>query len=140
MDLRELKSAKLPSSKPIIFFDGDCLFCNKWVEFLLVRDHGKFSFAPLQGETAKQYLPKADRENLSSLILLRENFIIRSSDAVIEIFVELGGAWGLMTVLRIFPGFLRNFVYRLVAQMRHKLLVKNTCRLLSESEKKRFLP
>ena len=45
------------SSLAIVFYDGDCGLCNRFVLFLLKRDHRKvFRFAPLNGKMARQWL------------------------------------------------------------------------------------
>ena len=38
---------------PIVFYDGDCGLCDRFVRWMLRRDRGHhYRFAPLQGETA----------------------------------------------------------------------------------------
>ena len=52
--------------QPVLFFDGVCGLCNKFIDFLLRRKNIKrLRFSPLQGETAKQALPYSLRESLS---------------------------------------------------------------------------
>ena len=43
------------TSRPlIVVFDGQCLFCNAWVRFLLRYDwRGVFCFAAIQGRTGQ---------------------------------------------------------------------------------------
>ena len=44
---------------PIIFFDGVCGLCNSFVDIIFKADKkGIFKFSPLQGDTAKKYLPE----------------------------------------------------------------------------------
>ena len=43
--------------KPILFFDGVCGLCNRFVDFMLRADsQDLFRYAPLQGETARRML------------------------------------------------------------------------------------
>jgi len=43
--------------KPILFFDGVCGLCNRFVDFMLRADsQDLFRYAPLQGETARRLL------------------------------------------------------------------------------------
>src|ERR1700722_5584985 len=45
------------SPHPVIFFDGVCGLCNRFVDFVLRQDpSGYFQFSPLQGEAAAQRL------------------------------------------------------------------------------------
>ena len=42
---------------PILFFDGVCGLCNRFVDFMLKADsRNRFLYAPLQGETARSLL------------------------------------------------------------------------------------
>jgi predicted DCC family thiol-disulfide oxidoreductase YuxK len=42
----------------VVFFDGVCGLCDRWVQFVLPRDRGaRFRFAPLQGALAARELP-----------------------------------------------------------------------------------
>gem|GEM_PF-342903 len=41
----------------LIFYDGECGFCQFWIQFLLKRDHKNyFLFTPLQGKLALKYI------------------------------------------------------------------------------------
>ena len=47
--------------QPILFFDGVCGLCNRFVDFMLRTDsQHRFRFAPLQGETARRLLAEGD--------------------------------------------------------------------------------
>ena len=47
----------------IVFHDRDCGLCRRSIVFLAERDRElRLRFAPLQGETARQFLPAALRE------------------------------------------------------------------------------
>lgn len=42
----------------IVVFDGQCLLCNGWVQFLLRQDRrGRLRFASIQGEAGGRLLP-----------------------------------------------------------------------------------
>lgn len=44
-------------SRPILFFDGVCGLCNRFVDLMLKSDsQDRFRYAPLQGETARRML------------------------------------------------------------------------------------
>ena len=52
--------------KPIIFFDGVCVLCNGFADFILKWDKKKFYYlAPLQGAHAKKTLPQKHYKNLN---------------------------------------------------------------------------
>ena len=140
-------------SRPIVFFDGDCILCNGFVDFLLQIDQtGLFYLSPLQGETARRYLPPLpqNREEWSIYYLApnktspqnRENTTLYcQSDAVIQICRRLGGIWSLVALGSSIPPLIRDAVYRLVARNRYRLLgQRSTCRMPTEAERSRFLP
>ncbi len=128
---------------PIIFFDGVCGMCNHVVDLLLRLDRsGTFLFAPIQGTTARDLLPPLSGDPSAwSLLYLDETGIREQSDAALEIGRRLGGLWWPLSLLRIFPRFLRNAVYRLIARYRYRVFGKHDiCRIPSPSERERFLP
>lgn len=128
-------------SKQVLFFDGVCNLCNGFVDFIVVRDRKNLiSFAPLQGGTAKQYLPLERINELNTVVLWREGKIFEKSDAALMVLTQLGGIWGLTKVFWIVPKVLRDLVYDLVARYRYALFGKReTCRLPTQEERKRFL-
>jgi predicted DCC family thiol-disulfide oxidoreductase YuxK len=132
-----------PGEVPVIFFDGICGLCNHWVDFVVARDRQRqFRFAPLQGETARDWLHLTPDEALSSVILCDGTGIHRKSDAVWRIFARLGGVWLIAGgLLRIIPRPLRTWGYDFVARHRYRWFgQKQTCRLPSAEERERFLP
>lgn len=132
-----------PGEVPVIFFDGVCGLCNHWIDFVIARDRRRqFRFAPLQGETARDWLQLAPNESLNSVILCDGTGIHRKSDAVWRILTRLGGTWRIAgSLLRIIPRPLRTWGYDLVARHRYRWFgQKETCRLPTADERERFLP
>ncbi len=132
-----------PLEHPIIFFDGVCAMCNRFVDLILRADGREvFRFAPLQGETARALLPPLGGDPREwSMVYLDERGIHDQSDASLEVYRRLGGAWWLLGLLRFVPRFIRNPAYRLVARNRYRWFGRrDSCRLPSAEEKARFLP
>lgn len=132
-----------PNGSPIIFFDGVCGLCNRFVDFVIRRDkRHHFRFAPLQGETARARLSSADVSELSTVVLLDEAGAHRRSKAVVRILCGLSVRWKLAGfLLAMVPRPLRDLGYKLVARSRYSLFGrKETCRLPTASERSRFLP
>lgn len=126
----------------IILFDGICNFCNQSVQFILKRDpNGLFKFASLQGETAKLLLKKYDFNNeINSFVLIENERIFIKSDAALRICRNLKGPWKLLSIFRIIPPFIRDFLYDVIAANRYKWFgKKESCMLPSQVWKKRFL-
>ena len=128
---------------PIIFFDGVCAMCNRFVDLILRADRREaFRFAPLQGETARALLPPlAGDPREWSMIYLDERGVHEQSDASLEVYRRLGGVWWLASLLRLVPRFVRTPVYRLIARNRYRWFGRrDSCRVPSAEEKARFLP
>ena len=128
---------------PVIFFDGVCGLCNKWIDFVMRHDRAEvFRFSPLQGETARDWLQMAPEESLNSVVLADASGVHRKTDAVWRILQRLGGIWRIAgALLRFVPPPVRNWGYDFVARHRYKWFGKKaTCRLPSAAERARFLP
>ncbi len=143
-EARVESAAALPPSgeHPIIFFDGVCVLCNGFIDRMLRADRGGiFRFAPLQGETARTLLPPQDDDPLRWSLLYRdEHGVHAQSDAALEICRRLGGAWAMLSLLRLAPRRLRDAVYRLVVRNRYRWFGQRaTCRVPSPAERARFL-
>ncbi|MFN0051449.1 MAG: thiol-disulfide oxidoreductase DCC family protein [Planctomycetales bacterium] len=127
---------------PVIFFDGVCGLCDRWVDFVLKRDaSGQFRFAPLQGESAREWLNLADDQALRSVVLVEPQGTFRKSAAVARILIRLGGRWALCgQALRLIPPVLRDWGYDFIAGRRYRWFgKKESCRLPSAAERDRFL-
>ena len=124
----------------VIFFDGVCGLCNAWVDFILKRDRaGIFSFAPLQGNYAKEMEPEAS-ENLNTMIYHASGQRYYRTGAILRILRDLGGIWYLAWVFWFVPFFMRDFFYGLIARNRYRIFgKKENCRIPTPKEKVRFL-
>ena len=128
---------------PIIFFDGVCGMCNRFVDLILrIDSRGVFRFAPIQGETAKKMLPPlSEAPQEWSMFYLDERGIREESDAFLAVYRRLGGRWGCLILLRLVPRGIRNLVYRTVARNRYRWFgQRDACRIPSPDEQRRFLP
>ncbi len=136
-----LTPTKKPTNLSIVFFDGVCGLCNHFIDFLFKEDrYDILQFAPLQGETVKNYVPNLDTKNLSTVIFYSNGKIHEQSDAVLAIFFEIGGIWRLFIVFRIIPRFIRDAVYQFIAKNRIKWFgEKASCRLPTPEERGKLL-
>nr|WP_310821341.1 DCC1-like thiol-disulfide oxidoreductase family protein [Stratiformator vulcanicus] len=126
----------------MVFFDGVCGMCNRFVDFLLRHDgKGQFLFAPLQGETAKAIVPDEWRERLKSVVYRDEEGLHRHSGAVVRMLCRLGGGWALLGyAMWVIPAPIRDLGYAGVAAVRYRLFgKKESCRMPKPAERERFL-
>ena len=127
----------------VVFFDGICGLCNRFVDFVLSRDRrGAIRFAPLQGETARRGASSETR-SFDTIVWVDSSHrkFVRSAAAV-RVLWRLGGVWSLIGwLLWLVPRPLRDVGYRLVAANRYRWFgKKDACRLPSPAESERFLP
>ena len=120
----------------VLFFDDDCAFCSRSVRRIVRLDkRGVVSFAPLQGRLAEKVgVAYHAAKTGGTLVLLREEDgrIFTRSDALIELAQALGGAWKLLRVARLLPKFLRDAMYSMIADNRHRLPGKTDACLLPD--------
>jgi len=132
----------LPSEK-VILFDGVCVFCNFWVDFIIKKDKNKiFKFAPLQSDAAKRLIEKyqIDTSESDSIFLIEDNECYMKSTAVLRIAKSLNGLWQVLYVFRFIPPFIRDSVYDFVANNRYKLFGKRPkCRVPAGNEKNQII-
>ena len=128
-------------SQQVLFFDGVCLLCNGFVDFLLKRDVERhFQFAPLQGERAKGLLPAELNTDLTTVVLWSQGEIFLRSDAVLMVLVQLGGVWSLARLGWLVPRGWRDLAYRIIAAHRYSWFGRReSCRLPTAEERSRFL-
>lgn len=113
-----------PDDRPIIIFDGHCVFCSWWAR-LVLRVDGRGVFRLLPAQTllgaalyAHYGLDPADYETN----ILIENGVARfKSDGSMRMAWLLGWPWRLSAIFRVLPGPLVDGLYDLVAKNRFRL-------------------
>lgn len=127
----------------IVLFDGVCNLCNNAVDFIISRDKKeKFKVGALQDKTTQKLLEefRIKEDYLDSLVFIYRDAVYYKSRAALEITKNLGGLWPLMYIFIIIPNFIRDPLYNWIARNRYKWFgKKETCRLPTAQEKKRFL-
>lgn len=107
----------------IVVFDGQCLLCNGWVQFLLRRDRrGRFRFASIQGEAGGRMLADAGLrvEGLQTLLLVDGDRSWQHTDAILRVLHGLGWPWRLAWAAWLIPRPLRDGLYRWLARNRYR--------------------
>lgn len=137
-------------SQPVLLYDGECGLCNLAVRRLLRTDRAaRLKFAALQSDKGQAYLRiwGLPTENFDSMVFVpdwdvpdRSAPLLRTAGALAAAR-EVGGAWRLVTWLRVLPAWLRDPVYKLVARTRYALFGEYRGKPLAESAewKDRFL-
>lgn len=125
----------------IVYFDGYCNVCNRFVDFLIRRDSKrKLKFASLQSATAEQRLPHKYSAEVDTMVFEDNGKIHEKSGAAIRSIAQLGGIYALMNVFLAVPRPLRDGFYMWVANHRYLWFGKrDTCRMPTPEEKQQFL-
>lgn len=130
------------NNKYIIFYDGDCGFCNRWVQWVLKHDHhNRFLFSSLQSPFGQQFLTERGISNQSfdSIFLWKPNeFYLIEYQAVLKIAITLGGIYSIALVGKLIPETIGNHIYRIISKNR-KRLSNNYCYVPTKEQRKKFI-
>ena len=128
---------------PIIVFDGKCVLCSSFAQFVLRTDHhARFRLLPAQsalGDALYRHFG-LDRVNFETYILLDQGVAYFRSEAALRIIEGLGGPWRLASLARLCPLPLRDSVYDFVARNRLRWFgARQTCYVPDPSHADRFV-
>lgn len=127
----------------IVVFDGQCLLCNGWVQFLLRHDTKKrIQFASIQGAAGQRLLAQAGLEidGLQTLLVIDGDRSWQHTAAIFRVLHALGWPWRLAWVGWLVPAPLRNALYRWGARNRYRIWGRSdSCMVPSPEVAARFL-
>lgn len=132
----------METKSPVLFYDGNCGFCQQSVQFILQHERAEeIYFAALDSELAN--LLKKQHPNLQSIdsiVVLKGKELLVESDAVFALTTYLKAPYRYTKYAHFVPRTFRDYVYRLIAKHRHRLIRQNeSCFLPSPQQRKRFL-
>lgn len=129
------------SKKYYVLYDGNCAFCNYWVSWILKNDRkDQFMFASLQGNFGQNFLYERglDRKEFNTLYLWKpESYFLVKSEAVLEIAKILGGTYGMLAKMNIFPRFFSDLIYDRIAANRDRM--NPHCEMPTAEQRKKFV-
>jgi predicted DCC family thiol-disulfide oxidoreductase YuxK len=127
----------------VVVFDGECSFCNRWVDFLLRFDRRDvFRFAARQTESGALFSEQSGlpEGGVGSIVLVEHGVVLLRSAAVLRMLGLLGLPFSLAAIFRLIPGAPRDLMYDWIARNRLRWFGRRkTCRLPSQAERHRFL-
>src|SRR6476659_7782375 len=110
----------------VILYDGVCVFCSRWVRFVIARDaQRRFRFTPIQSDYGTR-LAQAfgiDPADPYTNAVIHGGVAYFKSDAALTVLSSLPG-WRWVRVLFWMPKPLRDVVYNLVARNRYRIFGK----------------
>lgn len=122
---------EFPDDRPVIVFDGHCVFCSAGMRAILRADRkGVFRFLPAQtplGEALYRHYG-LDPGDYESNILIAGGVARFKADGSIAMAERLGWPWKAFGALRVFPRGWLDAAYNLVARNRMKIFGRsNVC-------------
>ncbi|MEM9589950.1 MAG: DCC1-like thiol-disulfide oxidoreductase family protein [Pseudomonadota bacterium] len=113
-----------PDNTQLIVFDGVCVMCSAFAQFVAKRDTEKrFRFAEAQsslgGALFRHY--GLDDVNFETNLLIQNGRAYGRMEAFVHIISQLGGAWPCVRALLVLPRPMRNWLYERIARNRYAL-------------------
>jgi predicted DCC family thiol-disulfide oxidoreductase YuxK len=127
--------------KPIIFYDGDCGFCNKTVQFVLNREKNEdIHFCALQSDFAKAFFKELgiDEIDFSTFYFWDGKKLNSRSTAALKVLNYLKFPFNLGKIGWLCPRFIRDGIYGMIAKRRMRL-APSFCALPTPKQAVRFL-
>lgn len=127
----------------IIIFDGYCLSCNKFINYVINHDKGVFKLAtqyspayPGISEHLDEYLDPA-----TTIYLIKDRKEVRSQAIAIAEILEQCGSFNavLATLIRWLPAGFSNYCYNLFSRKRYLFNRDNQCPVPSRKLTERLL-
>ena len=114
----------------VILYDGVCIFCSRWVRFVIARDTARrFRFTPIQSDYGTRLARTfgIDPDDPDTNAVVHGGIAWTKSDAALTVLSHLPG-WRWTRALFAVPQPLRDAVYSLVARNRYRIFGKyETC-------------
>jgi predicted DCC family thiol-disulfide oxidoreductase YuxK len=126
--------------KHIVFYDGDCGFCNRTVQWILEKERSPIIyFSAIQSPFAQHFLNKKGViPDLSTVYFYSNSQMHSESSAAFQLCLFLRNPYRALRFFQVLPRFLTNAVYRWVAKRRHRI-ASGYCITPTPSQKDRFM-
>jgi len=129
------------SKDKIVFYDGDCGFCNRIVTYVLKNDRTKqIKFATIQSDYTSFLFKELglEKPDLSTFYFLDKGKMNIKSTAALRLGYYLKFPQSIVQVFWILPRFVRDAGYDFIAK-RRKRLSRSYCAVPTREEQSRFI-
>ena len=130
-------------SDRVILFDGVCKLCNAWSNFIIYNDGDKiFKLASVQSQEGQAILRHFGfpTDFFETMLLVEGAQCFEKSEAFFRVMKQLHYPWKAVTLFRIMPAPIRDWLYDRIALNRYQLFGKyQTCRLPTPDHEARYL-
>jgi predicted DCC family thiol-disulfide oxidoreductase YuxK len=132
-----------PDDRPIIIFDGHCVLCSSWANFVLRHDPlGKYRLLAAQSPLGRALYVHLglDPDDYQTNILLAGGIAWLKSEGSIRMAEGLGFPWSMAAAFRVLPLSIRDSLYELLARNRFHLFGRReVCYIPAAGFRDRFL-
>ena len=126
----------------LILFDGVCVFCSRWVRFVIRLDRKRrFRFLPIQSEKGRRLALRfgIDPDAPQTNAVVWRGRIFFKSDAALTALGALAETAPL-EILKGAPRFVRDPIYDLIARNRYAVFGRTeTCMVPAPEDRDRFI-
>jgi len=128
---------------PIYLFDGHCVLCSRAVHYVLHHETSPdmrfIAITSAEGRTLAA-ANDIDPDNPESFLIIEEDKILRSSDAIIALGRYVGGLHKIVVIGKILPRPIRDGLYSLIAKNRYKIFGRTeSCYVPTPENRDRFV-
>jgi predicted DCC family thiol-disulfide oxidoreductase YuxK len=113
-----------PDDSALLVFDGVCVLCSATARFVLQRDHARrFRFTTTQSPLGQALLRHygLHTQTFETNLVLFEGRAYGKLDTVVIAGTLLGGVWRVLTLPRLLPRALADWLYDRVARNRYRM-------------------
>ena len=130
----------MTSKKDIVVFDGVCVLCNRFFNWLIKNDKDeKFMYTNFQSDFSKKNNLKL--KDINSVAVIKTNGEkIYKVQAVYYILKKIDRYFIVQILIKLLPLFLTNICYDIIANFRYRIFGKyETCIIPNENVRKNFI-
>ncbi len=124
----------------IVFYDGECGFCNRTVQWILDKEKSPIiHFSAIQSPFAQHFLNgKGVMPDLSTVYFYSDGQLHSESKAAFQLCLFLRNPYRALRFFRFLPRCLTNAFYRWIARRRHRIAA-GYCIAPKAAQKNRFI-
>jgi predicted DCC family thiol-disulfide oxidoreductase YuxK len=132
-----------PDDRPLIIFDGYCVLCSRWAQFVLRHDRkARYRLLAAQSTLGQALYTHYGLNPIQyeTNILIEDGRAWLKSEGTLRMVQGLGAPWSFIVVLRILPRAVLDRLYELMARNRLKWFgTRATCYMPDPRYADRFL-
>ena len=121
-----MNKINLNLNKLLILFDGLCPICNSCVRFITKINHNKrIVFCSMESELGSKIINDLNLSHISdSIVVIEKDAYYTNGQAIKRIVDKFTGMHSICKVIKLFPIFVIDFIYQIIAKNRYLIFNK----------------